>query len=56
MNDIASKSENAVFSATTTTFGEIDDIMVAGINEYMCKAKCPCDSRGIANFSKWSEA
>ena len=54
INDIASKSENLVFSATKTTFSEIDDVMISGIQEYMCKAKCPCDPRGINSFNKWS--
>ena len=31
VNDLATKSENLVFSATKTTFGEIDDVMISGI-------------------------
>jgi hypothetical protein len=54
VNDFAMKSENLVFSATKTTFGEIDDVVISGIQEYMCKAKCPCDPRGINNLNKWS--
>ena len=28
--------------------------MTSGIDQYMCKLKCPCDPRGLNNLNKWS--
>ena len=30
-------------------------MVIGGIQEYMCKAKCPCDPRGLKNLERWTD-
>ena len=52
--DLSKTTEQTIFQTTKETFEEIDVALGEYIEQYMCKAECPCDARGLQTLSLWS--
>jgi hypothetical protein len=53
---IAKEVETGFFQATVDTFSDVDRGFQDHLSSYMCRAQCPCDSRGLIALSRWSPA